>query len=913
MNMVKHILFLLIFTFYCSLSYGNNQHKLDSLIRQFNFNAPDSIRWPILEEINNILTELDDDTIFVIWNNLIDYCALNNYEKGIGYCKYNQAKRLRKDGEYIKGLHLFQEALNVYTQTNDSVGMAQVHNSLGILYNRIAKYELSNTHYFESARIYSKLKDTVKVGWIYLNLGGVLEIQDSLELAEYYLKESEKILTAHNEPNILNCYINLGLLYNKQYKKEDAFYYLKKGYELSKTVGDVRDKFMSPYLLGEFLFKHNKSGEAESYLMEARQLYEEPQNQKIIGVSVLSDFTYLLSQYYEQKAEYKMALDYLNQHVRFDNESKTKQSRFEYEFGQLERQRDEEQKEAQKIKKRREVVIAFTLSGLVLTLLLLWFVYRNYKHKKRANKLLTEMDELKTKLYSNISHELRTPLTLILGPLEQILSSEEKNKATNRQIKLMRKNANSILTLVNQMLDLSKIDAKSLKLELSEADIIKFIKVLFAGFASLAEQKNISFHRYLPPDKKIRFFDASKLEKIINNLISNAIKFTQEGGQIFCFASFPGQNILELIVQDTGKGIPSNELGKIFDRFHQVTGDNTISNVGTGIGLSLTKELVELLHGKINVESVVGEGTKFKIQIPLGKEHLKKDEYMIVPAGDSAMPVAEIDEDLKQKQELCENNLKNKGENMPHVLVVDDHPEISDFIKENLVNCYSVDTAENGVMGFNKAVENIPDLIISDLMMPEMDGIEMSRKLKSDERTSHIPIIILSARSKVEERLEGLETGADAFLAKPFSMKELTIRIRKLIEQRNKLRERFTKNLSLEPRDISVSSADEKFIHRAMEIIEDNISNSEFEVRQFQEEMLMSRMQLFRKIKAITNQTPGEFIRTIRLKRAARLMDQNFGNIAQITYEVGFNNPSYFAKCFKELFGQLPSEYMKKE
>lgn len=891
-----------------SFSFGNNQNKLDSLIFKFKSVDNDSIKWEFLEDINNILNEFDNDTTFLIWNDIIEYCEETNYDKGTGHCKYSLAKRLRNDGEYIDALHLFQELLEYYNVSKDSVRIAQVHNSLGIFYKKIGKYDLSNIHYTESARLYKKLRDTVLVGSIYLNLGGMLETQDSFELAEYYLKESEKILTAQNEPNILNCYINLGLLYNKQTKYDKAYFYFQRGYELSKTVGDARDKFMGPYKFGEFLFNRNRIVDAEPYLLEAQQLFENPQNQKIIGVSVLSIFTKLLNEFYQQKNDYQTAVYFLNKHLEFEAENKTNQANHA-----LTRLDIEQMKNDAKLKQnRRELLIAISLAVLLFSLIFLFLVYRSYKHKQKANRLLTEMDELKTQLYSDISHELRTPLTLILGPLEQMLSSEAQKKPTRRQIKLMRKNANSILQLVNQMLDLSKIDAKSLKLELSENDVTKFLKVRFANFASLAEQKNISFNRYLPPDKKIRFFDASKLETIINNLLSNAIKFTPKSGQVFCFASFPRKNQLELTIQDTGKGIPEYELSKIFDRFHQVNVSHTNNNVGTGIGLSLTKELVELMHGKIDVESVVGEGTKFKVQLPLGKEYLNKDEYKVVEKevsnNDEFKTMNASNESLSE----CNNDTSSdNGENLPNILIVDDHLEISDFIKENLTHCYSVETAENGLIGLNKAIENIPDLIVSDLMMPEMDGLEMSRKLKSDERTSHIPIIILTAKSKVDDKLQGLETGVDAFLAKPFNIKELNLRIRKLIEQRKKLRERFTNNLSLEPKDIAVTSADEKFLNRTMEIIEENIGNSEFEVRQLQDDLLMSRMQLFRKIKALTNQTPGEFIRTIRLKRAASLIDQKFGNIAQITYEVGFNNPSYFAKCFKDLFGKLPSEYMK--
>ncbi|GAH78843.1 unnamed protein product, partial [marine sediment metagenome] len=243
----------------------------------------------------------------------------------------------------------------------------------------------------------------------------------------------------------------------------------------------------------------------------------------------------------------------------------------------------------------------------------------------------------------------------------------------------------------------------------------------------------------------------------------------------------------------------------------------------------------------------------------------------------------------------------------PLVLTVEDHADIRIHIREHLEDSFRIMEAEDGVMGLDKAIENIPDLVITDLMMPNMDGVEMCKRLKTDERTSHIPVIMLTAKASVEDRVEGLETGADAYITKPFNIKELEVRVRKLIEQRKKLRERFSREITLEPKDIAITSADEKFLQRAMAIIEDHMADFEFEVRNFQDEIGMSRMQLFRKLKALTDQTPSEFIRTLRLKRAAKLIEQKFGNIAQITYEVGFNNLSYFAKCFKELYGVTPS------
>jgi DNA-binding response OmpR family regulator len=317
------------------------------------------------------------------------------------------------------------------------------------------------------------------------------------------------------------------------------------------------------------------------------------------------------------------------------------------------------------------------------------------------------------------------------------------------------------------------------------------------------------------------------------------------------------------------------------------------------------------MHGKITVESILGAGSKFTATIPLGIDHLSEDKYTLTDAA--GQPSETEPEPIKEpeKAPAAERGPEEAlPDDKPSILIVEDHADIRQHIKESMTDYYIVE-GENGREGLYQATEHIPDLVITDLMMPEMDGVELCKKLKTDERTSHIPVIMLTAKASVDDRIEGLETGADAYVTKPFNMKELKVRVSKLIEQRRKLRERFSQDVSLGPKDIAVTSADEKFLNTIIEAIEENIQDEDLDVAGLSKHVAMSRMQLYRKIKALTDQTPTEFIRTMRLKRAAQLMRDKFGNIAEITYEVGFNHPSYFAKSFKELFGESPSDYMK--
>jgi len=537
---------------------------------------------------------------------------------------------------------------------------------------------------------------------------------------------------------------------------------------------------------------------------------------------------------------------------------------------------------------------------------------------EQKNLQIMEMDQMKTRFFANISHEFRTPLTLIISPLEDILAKEEMKEKNRVVMERMHRSASRLLGLINQLLDLSKLDAGSMKLELIESDVLRFLRIIFSAFIPLAERKKIKYKLDIPDQKLVTTFDQDKIEKILYNLLSNAFKFTPDEGEIICKIktgkSGDTQN-LQISVKDSGPGIPSEMAEKIFDRFYQVEGPLQGQAEGTGIGLSLTRELIQIQHGQIKINSRSGDGSEFIVTIPLGYEHLGEDEFVLkdeTDVSDSFVTIHAILPGSSAERKDKSDEDEEVDSTRPQILIIEDSEDVRSHIAEGLGDHYVLKMAENGKIGLGMGTETVPDLVITDLMMPEMDGVELCEKLKTDERTSHIPVIMLTARASVESRLKGLETGADDYITKPFNMDELRIRVNNLIEQRKKLRERFGKDLRFEPKDIAVTSQDEKFLNRAMEVIDENLGDCDFEVTLLAGEMGMSRMQLFRKLKALTNQTPSEFIRTVRLKRAAHLMEKNFGNIAEITYEVGFNNLSYFAKCFKELYGMLPSEYVKK-
>ncbi len=522
---------------------------------------------------------------------------------------------------------------------------------------------------------------------------------------------------------------------------------------------------------------------------------------------------------------------------------------------------------------------------------------KNETLRLQAEKL-QEIDAMKTRFFANISHEFRTPLTLIKGPIEK-LKDTNQNKISTTNIRMIQRNTNRLLKLVNQLLDLSKLDSGKLQLELSEGDVFRCIRAAASSFSSHAAQRGMDYQVKISSRLLWASFDRDKLENIIYNLLSNAFKFTNNEGKIV-ITSLHRHNKLYITVSDTGHGIHKKKLSNIFDRFFQVDDSYTREKEGSGIGLALTKELTELMGGEIYVESEYGKGSLFKIIIPIEeiKSH-KADEIENTPVV--------FDED---EEEIVVT--KTRKENHYTVLIVEDNDDMRHFIKEQLMQDYTIIQAGNGKTGLQKAVELVPDLIITDLMMPQMDGLTLCKRLKTTIGTSHIPVIMLTAKAGIENKLEGLEIGADDYLTKPFNAREVSIRVKNLIEERKKLRELFGKNITIDPKEVVVTSLDQQFLEQTMKLLEEQYHNSEFGVPQMQVALSMSKTQLQRKLKALTDSPPGELLRNFRLKRAAQLLSQKGEHISQVIYAVGFNSLSYFTKRFKEFYGVSPSEYVKK-
>ncbi|HSR19021.1 MAG TPA: ATP-binding protein, partial [Ignavibacteriaceae bacterium] len=538
-----------------------------------------------------------------------------------------------------------------------------------------------------------------------------------------------------------------------------------------------------------------------------------------------------------------------------------------------------------------------------------------------------ETDKMKSRFFANISHEFRTPLTLILGPAEKIISDTSED--VKKDAKIIRRNSSRLLQLVNQLLDLSKLEARKLKLEASKGNIVSFVKGVALSFESLAESKDITL-KLLPEKDFIEvYFDREKMMKILTNILSNAFKFTPEEGKITVSVNETNQQFVQIKIRDTGIGIAPEEKPKLFDRFYQIDSSNTREYEGTGIGLALTKELVELHHGHIKVESERGQYTEFTLFFPLGREHLQDEEILVekeiktdvILSGAKNLNTSYEKEDRKVTTHLDSSSSVNspfpqndieKEEEKTIILVVEDNYDMREYIKESLGSDYLIEEAINGDQGVRKAEKIIPDLIITDMMMPKMDGNQLVKILKNDEKTSHIPIILLTAKAGQENKLEGLETGADDYLTKPFDIKELQVRIKNLIGIRKKLQEKFSKKGYIsKPPQKKLSSIDERFMNKIMDVIEKHLSEEEFSIEEFGSEVGMSRSQIHRKLKALSGKSASVFLRSVRLAKAKNMMEEQKGNISEISYLVGFSSPSYFTKCFKDEFGYPPSEILR--
>lgn len=585
----------------------------------------------------------------------------------------------------------------------------------------------------------------------------------------------------------------------------------------------------------------------------------------------------------------------------------------------------------------QRILLVASLFALGAILILLILLFRLYRHKNKANRQLEETNEeinkqkevlaeqrdqlvtlsknmedatqAKLMFFTNISHEFRTPLTLINGPLENITKHEKLSQNGKKMVKIMQTNVQVMLRLIDQIIEFRRYENGKMQMYFIYDDLKHFIKTIYDSFKEMSRKKRINMKYIVEDTDFMVWFDSDKLRKICYNLISNAIKFTPENGSITVHLTteiINDEKYAKLIITDTGIGISQENISEVFNRFYRVNDNYS----GSGIGLALTKALVEQHSGNIGVESEKGKGSSFYFTIPFKQKNISVTEQY---------PILRLDEvnlddmyfaDLEDN--YMDSNVTKSENTLKQILIIEDHYDVRKYIKSILKDDFDILEASNGKEGLLKAMQTIPDLIISDIMMDGMNGYELCKNIKENINTSHIPLILLTAYALDEQRVIGYESGADAYIAKPFNEEVLKIRVKKLIESREKLKDFFKKNLTFGENKKSLTEIDNTLIEKFSKIVEENLSNNELNVDALGQELGMSRVQLYRKIKSLTNYAPNELVRNIRLKKAEQFLVNTNKSISEIAYEVGFTSPSYFSKCFKEYFHESPTDFMKK-
>lgn len=858
-------------------------------------------------KLEKIYSRYQVDTAILISEDFINYAK----EKDKDYIPFAQ---LRIGNSYIKKLNLekaSQILLPILEEAeknnNDSLKAAALQTIANL--NRSEKNKvLTIKRATEAAFIHEKLKQWRELGHDYMIIGSMYKPTDTAQT--YYNKALDLALKYQYKDLEFTAMNNTGVLYQLRGDIEKAREYYIKSAAIMEAEPDEKYALCFSLLnIGHTYRKQNRWNEAEPWYNRALPVCQSCGNTEGEASIYIG-----LKEMYMARQDYKQAMYYQQLQFKTDSLHLSQQySRANLELETIYKTAQKE-KEINREKEKRNRLL-FLSGGILLLAATAFYIFRNRQllKQKRARlqaemehaeaEKLRHLDKIKNSFFANISHEFRTPLTLMIGPLKQMEQGKMDEDSSKKYMKMMRHNGERLLHLINQMLDLSKLESGKMELQVGKTDITGLLKATVFSFNSLAEQKQVNYHTHFPEHEIIGWIDKDKFQKIVTNLLSNAFKFTPENGSVSVDVE-NGDKRIRITIQDSGTGIPKEQLDKIFDRFYQVEG----TEGGTGIGLSLVKELVQLHKGQISVSSDTGRGASFRLSIPVTKEFYTDTESNI---GEKQAETTLLTGVFSSSSEEIADSVIDSS--FSTVLVVEDNTDLQTFIIDTLKNDFNVLSALNGKEGIEKATEHIPDLIISDVMMPVMDGVAMTNSLKQDEKTSHIPVIILTAKAASESRIEGLKSGADDYLVKPFDGDELIARIKNLIEQRQKLRELFSqKVISITPDKVEMQSLENIFLEKVRSCITENLDNEFFSVVELANAVNMSRSQLHRKLKALTGEAPNELVRNFRLERALGLLQKGAGNVTEIAFMTGFSSPAYFSKCFNDRYGFSPTEVKNK-
>lgn len=827
--------------------------------------------------------------------------------KGIMKSTTNMASLYYDQSRFEEAVELYIEALTITKELDHRNEEARILNYLGSLYKFLGQMDKSIESYEQALALVQELDFKVGISACLTNLGAAYMDVKQYEKARGYLGQALEIKHELGDKlgasRVLN---NLGLTYirTENYQlADDAF---ERSLALGKEVNNPKQINIVELSLAESLYKQNRYAESVEYLNNVIDRFDRLDDLEI-GLKAygrLADAQARLGDYegaYESSAKYTKLNDSLvarkievatnEVEAKYQNEQKRKEMELlvaENNLKELELKR--------RVNERNVIVVL-----VIIALFIAGMFYNLYRVKQKTNKKLKELDSAKSNFFANISHEFRNPLTLIVGPISRLLASKSLTEDEKSNLTLVNRNADRLLKLVDQLLEMSRIEAGSRNLKVSKAPIFNFLSTFIESFTYAAGEKQIEFKVEIEPSQESVWFDKDAVEKITSNLLSNAIKYTPSNETIIC-RSFLKDDHWHFEVKNSGIVLPKQLLEKVFDRFYQLN-ENTS---GVGLGLSLVKELVHLHKGSVKAESTSDGWTTFEVVLPVGEGVFSADEFSVEVSGEPEASHIISDPEIAVPEEEMVDDGK------PIVLIVEDNSEVRNYVSNIFRPEYSILTAENGETGIEQARRHVPDIIISDVMMPVTDGITLSNTLKTDERTSHIPIVLLTAKAGAQNELEGLKMGIDDYITKPFKEEMLVLKVANLLQARDRLREKYSREIILKPQDIAVNSTDELFLKRLQKVLDEQLIDISFNSEAFGKAIGMSRMHLHRKLKALTGLTTSEFIRSQRLKLAAKMLTESDMNVSEIGYSVGFNNHAYFSKSFKDLYNCSPSEYAKR-
>ena len=839
-------------------------------------------------------------------------------------------------GNFDSTQHYADKAAEIFLEANDSIGYAATRYLKIGAYKDQGDYASAMDVGLQALRIFREYG--VKNWEMYSlnNIADIYVLQDNFEqglsmlndVTEHYRETNNKKFEAVALRYTGDIYLEM-----EHYQKADSV--LNISYRIASEGNFLPEKGKTLLSLANLAFSNTEYSLAKSRYTEALNINKILGDRYYTGVnylglgkseyhlgrkdsarihlnsalSIMDDFDepfymknihYYLFKIREDRGDFNDALEsyklyaaYRDTLLREEKSRELAETTIQYETEQKEEKirNLEQENELVKANRRNLIIISILIIALALTGVIL-LIIRNRKNRQLVEKS-KEVDRLKSRFFANISHEFRTPITLIISPLYELRKDKSLAKH-NHILHLIEHNAKRLLNLVNQILELSRLEAGRFELKPEKGNVIVFIKRIIASFESLAGSRNIKLSVEIPAEERSFTFDPEILETILNNLLSNAIKNEPDNGYVnFHFSWISNGESFKIMVRNQGSYIPPEKLRQVFNRFYtETTVKESQGNSGTGIGLALTSELVNLLDGKIQVFSEKEKGTWFELEI-----------------NELVLPEKRMKDRGKNNDEPEEKHIKAReegGKTRYNVLVVEDNEDMRDFIASVLTTDFMVMEAGNGSAGLDMALETIPDVIISDIMMPGMDGNELCRKLKANEKTSHIPVILLSAKDSEESKLEGLKAFADDYVSKPFHSDELLQRIRNQLNNRKMLKEKYSKDLMYKSSVLNISSTEELFFEKLNAIIEENISNDEFSVEELSQAVGMSRSQLHRKLSALADLSASHYIRNYRLKRAKEFLVNHAGSVSEIAYMTGFGSPAYFNKCFREYFGETP-------